>query len=111
MTRQLSPSSARWPHERRRFVGFHGLICAPSVAVAALVDWLIGPGAAGTLAAPSPYDGTWITHFMSSTVRIASGFFIGSLIGVEAGEPFYVRETLNVYDPVDLLTQPMNLYS
>lgn len=37
--------------------------------------------------------------------------YFGSLIGVEAGEPFYVRETLNVYDPLDLLTQPMNLYS
>jgi bacillithiol biosynthesis deacetylase BshB1 len=37
--------------------------------------------------------------------------YFGSLIGVEAGEPFYVRETLNIYDPVDLLTQPMNLYS
>lgn len=35
----------------------------------------------------------------------------GSLIGVEAGEPFYVRETLNVADPVELLTRPMNLYS
>ena len=37
--------------------------------------------------------------------------YFGSLIGVEAGEPFYVREALNVYDPVDLLMQPMNLYS
>ena len=32
-------------------------------------------------------------------------------LGVEAGEPFYVREALNVHDPVDLLTRPMNLYS
>ena len=37
--------------------------------------------------------------------------FFGSLIGVAAGEPFYVREMLNVDDPVDLLTRPMNLYS
>lgn len=37
--------------------------------------------------------------------------YFGSLIGVEAGEPFFVRETLNIYDPVDLLMQPMNLYS
>jgi hypothetical protein len=37
--------------------------------------------------------------------------YFGSLIGVDAGEPFYVREALNVYDPVDLLMQPMNLYS
>lgn len=37
--------------------------------------------------------------------------YFGSLIGVAAGEPFYVREALNIADPVDLLTQPMNLYS
>jgi bacillithiol biosynthesis deacetylase BshB1 len=35
----------------------------------------------------------------------------GSLIGVAAGEPFYVREALNVEDPVALLTRPMNIYS
>lgn len=37
--------------------------------------------------------------------------YFGSLIGVEAGEPFYVREMLNVEDPVRLLTRSMNLYS
>ena len=37
--------------------------------------------------------------------------YFGSLIGVEAGEPFYVREALNIEDPVALLTRPMNLYS
>jgi bacillithiol biosynthesis deacetylase BshB1 len=37
--------------------------------------------------------------------------YYGSLIGVEAGEAFYVREALNVSDPVALLTQPMNIYS
>lgn len=37
--------------------------------------------------------------------------YFGSLIGVAAGEPFYVRETLNVSDPIELLTRPMNLYS
>ena len=37
--------------------------------------------------------------------------YFGSLIGVAAGEPFYVREALNVVDPVELLTRPMNLYS
>jgi len=37
--------------------------------------------------------------------------YFGSLIGVEFGEPFYVREALNVEDPFVLLTQPMNLYS
>lgn len=35
----------------------------------------------------------------------------GSLIGVAAGEPFYVREALNVEDPFALLTRPMNIYS
>src|ERR1041385_2866807 len=37
--------------------------------------------------------------------------YFGSLIGVAAGEPFYVREALNVDDPVALLTRPMNIYS
>lgn len=37
--------------------------------------------------------------------------YFGSLIGTEAGEPYYVREALNVDDPVALLTRPMNLYS
>ena len=36
--------------------------------------------------------------------------YFGSLIGVEAGEPFYVREALNVDDPLALLTRPMNIY-
>jgi len=37
--------------------------------------------------------------------------YYGSLIGVEAGEPFYVREALNVEDPIALLMRPMNIYS
>ncbi len=37
--------------------------------------------------------------------------FFGSLIGTTAGEPFFVREVLNVADPFALLTQTMNLYS
>ena len=37
--------------------------------------------------------------------------YFGSLIGVESGEPFFVREALNIEDPVELLTRPMNLYS
>jgi N-acetylglucosamine malate deacetylase 1 len=37
--------------------------------------------------------------------------YFGSLIGVAAGEPYYVREALNVEDPIKLLTRPMNLYS
>ena len=37
--------------------------------------------------------------------------YYGSLIGVAAGEAFYVREALNVADPVALLTRPMNIYS
>lgn len=37
--------------------------------------------------------------------------YYGSLIGAAAGEPFFVREMLNVNDPFDLLTRPMNLYS
>jgi bacillithiol biosynthesis deacetylase BshB1 len=37
--------------------------------------------------------------------------YYGSLIGVTAGEAFYVREALNVQDPIALLTRPMNIYS
>jgi bacillithiol biosynthesis deacetylase BshB1 len=37
--------------------------------------------------------------------------YFGSLIGTEAGEPFYVREALNVDDPISLLKRQMNLYS
>jgi bacillithiol biosynthesis deacetylase BshB1 len=37
--------------------------------------------------------------------------YAGSLIGVAAGEGYYVREALNVEDPVELLTRPMNIYS
>ncbi|HEV7798731.1 MAG TPA: bacillithiol biosynthesis deacetylase BshB1 [Pyrinomonadaceae bacterium] len=37
--------------------------------------------------------------------------YFGSLIGAAAGEPFYVREALNVDDPIALLTRPMNIYS
>ncbi len=37
--------------------------------------------------------------------------YFGSLIGVAAGEPYYVREALNVDDPLALLTRPMNIYS
>lgn len=37
--------------------------------------------------------------------------YFGSLIGCAAGEPFFVREMLNIEDPVALLTRPMNLYS
>ena len=37
--------------------------------------------------------------------------YYGTLIGVEAGEAFYVREALNVEDPFALLTRPMNIYS
>ncbi|HET9478402.1 MAG TPA: bacillithiol biosynthesis deacetylase BshB1 [Pyrinomonadaceae bacterium] len=45
-----------------------------------------------------------------SEIEVRMGYF-GSLIGVEAGEPFYVREALNVDDPLALLTRPMNIYS
>ena len=37
--------------------------------------------------------------------------YYGSLINVAAGEAFYVREALNVEDPVSLLSRPMNIYS
>ncbi len=43
-------------------------------------------------------------------LEIRSRYF-GSLIGVAAGEPYHVREALNIEDPIELLTRPMNLYS
>jgi hypothetical protein len=43
-------------------------------------------------------------------IEVRMGYF-ESLIGVTAGEPFYVREALNVADPLALLTRPMNIYS
>jgi len=37
--------------------------------------------------------------------------YFGSLISVPAGEPYFVREALNVEDPIRLLTRSMNIYS
>jgi bacillithiol biosynthesis deacetylase BshB1 len=37
--------------------------------------------------------------------------YFGALIGVEFGEALFVREALNVADPVELLTRRMNMYS
>jgi bacillithiol biosynthesis deacetylase BshB1 len=37
--------------------------------------------------------------------------YFGSLIGVAAGEPYFIHEALNVEDPIALLTRRMNLYS
>lgn len=37
--------------------------------------------------------------------------YFGAMINVDYGEPFYVREALNVDDPVALLTRSMNMYS
>jgi bacillithiol biosynthesis deacetylase BshB1 len=37
--------------------------------------------------------------------------YFGAMIRVERGEAFFVREALNVADPVALLTRPMNMYS
>lgn len=42
---------------------------------------------------------------------MARARYFGSLIGVHAGEPYFVHEALNVSDPIELLTRPMNLYS
>jgi N-acetylglucosamine malate deacetylase 1 len=37
--------------------------------------------------------------------------YFGAMIGVERGEAFFVREALNVGDPVALLTRSMNMYA
>jgi N-acetylglucosamine malate deacetylase 1 len=54
---------------------------------------------------------TMLTGQKFFTETEAKMTYFGSLIGVEAGEPFYVREALNVENPFELLTRPMNLYS
>jgi len=48
-------------------------------------------------------------HFLTE-LETRSRYY-GSLIGVDAGEPYFVREVLNIDDPFALLTRPMNLYS
>jgi bacillithiol biosynthesis deacetylase BshB1 len=37
--------------------------------------------------------------------------YFGAMIGVDYGEAFFIREALNVTDPVALLTRQMNMYS
>jgi bacillithiol biosynthesis deacetylase BshB1 len=37
--------------------------------------------------------------------------YFGAMLGVEYGEAFFVREALNIDDPVALLTRRMNMYS
>jgi bacillithiol biosynthesis deacetylase BshB1 len=50
------------------------------------------------------------TQAFMSEIEARDRYF-GALIGVERGEAFFVREALNVEDPVALLTRPMNMYS
>jgi N-acetylglucosamine malate deacetylase 1 len=50
------------------------------------------------------------TQAFMSEVEARDRYF-GALIGVERGEAFFVREALNVEDPVALLTRSMNMYS
>src|SRR5262245_883614 len=50
------------------------------------------------------------TQAFMSEIEARDRYF-GALIGVERGEAFFVREALNVDDPVALLTRPMNMYS
>ncbi len=54
---------------------------------------------------------TMLTSKRFFTETEAKMTYFGSLIGTEAGEPFYVREALNIENPFELLTRPMNLYS
>lgn len=37
--------------------------------------------------------------------------YFGALIGAQYGEAFFVREALNVADPIELLSRQMNMYS
>jgi len=50
------------------------------------------------------------THGFLREIEARDRYF-GAMIGVEYGEAFFVREALNVEDPVALLTRQMNMYS
>lgn len=50
------------------------------------------------------------TQFFLNEIEARDRYF-GAMIGVERGEAFFVREALNIDDPVALLTRPMNMYS
>jgi len=88
----------------------NGLFPPPTVAVGALVDWIFGPGASHGLAAPSPYDGTWIVHVSSSTARILAGFAIGSGIGITFGLLAGVSTTMRqLVDPTINAIRPISV--
>jgi ABC-type nitrate/sulfonate/bicarbonate transport system permease component len=76
---------AAWEIAARQKLIANGLFPPPSVAVAALINWIFGPGSSGALAPPSPYDGTWLVHLGASSTRILCGFLVGSFIGVTFG--------------------------
>ncbi len=87
----------------------NGVFPPPSVAVAALVNWIFGAGTL-PLSPPSPYDGTWLVQVGASAWRILAGFAIGSTIGVLfglfAGVSLLVRRavdpTINSIRPISV---------
>jgi NitT/TauT family transport system permease protein len=88
----------------------NGLFPPPTVAVGALVDWMFGPGASDGLALPSPYDGTWITHVASSSVRILGGFALGSFVGISFGLFAGVSVTIRrLIDPTINAIRPVSV--
>jgi NitT/TauT family transport system permease protein len=98
----------QWAGQSKLIAG--GLFPPPTRAIAALIDWMFGPGAAGTIAPPSPYDGTWLSHVAASVARIFAGYVIGSLFGIAfglfAGVSLTVRKlidpTINAIRPISV---------
>jgi bacillithiol biosynthesis deacetylase BshB1 len=59
----------------------------------------------------SPEPGSRVSSSQFLSEIEARDRYFGAMIGVEHGEAFYVREALNVTDPVLLLSARMNMYS
>ena len=86
-----------------------GLKVAALAAIVGVALILPGGSTANFAAAPAAaLSIAAIVAVMSSVLWTYDGW---SDVGSVAGEAFYVREALNVDDPLTLLTRPMNIYS
>ena len=56
-------------------------------------------------------DAATETEAEEATDTLVENVNVFTTPGMSAGEAFYVREALNVRDPFELLTRPMNIYS
>ena len=87
------------------FFDLRGFLVLQQAVEAELIDALNR-----TIDALPPLEfGQWYGNAQRLDYIASGGFELHNC--VEAGEPFYVREALNVEDPFALLTRPMNIYS